>query len=180
VAAVRSLCQQGNGRAAGPAGGACHHRAIPADLGLVEEPEVRGFSSRGRVALQEIPGVDTLLGPEMRSTGEVMGHAARFGHAFAKAQIAAGNRLPLEGAVFLSVNDFDKSAVLKLARDLQRMGFRLLATHGTAEFCTRAGLNVLPVHKVSEGSPNVVDLLRSGEIDLIINTPLGSVAHGDA
>lgn len=108
-----------------------------------------------------------------------MGHASHFGHAFAKAQIAAGSRLPTDGAVFLSVNDYDKSSALKLARDLQRMGFRLLATRGTADFCRKAGLDVTPVNKVSEGSPHVADLIRDGEIDLIINTPLGPVAHDD-
>jgi carbamoyl-phosphate synthase large subunit len=124
-------------------------------------------------------GVDATLGPEMRSTGEVMGHAADFGRAFAKAQIAAGDRLPLTGTICLSVNDFDKSAALKLARDLSRLGYTLMATRGTAAFCTRVGLDVTPVNKVSEGSPHVVDLIREGAIDLIINTPYGSVAYSD-
>ncbi|MBN1201575.1 MAG: carbamoyl-phosphate synthase large subunit [Anaerolineae bacterium] len=149
-------------------------------LGLVEEPRIDGFFVKEAVLpFKKFLGVDALLGPEMRSTGEVMGHAAQFGHAFAKAQLAAGDRLPLEGTVFLSVNDFDKSAALKLARDLQRMGFNLVATRGTAAFCVRAGLNIAPINKVSEGSPHVVDLIRGGEIVMIINTPLGSTAHGD-
>ncbi len=151
-----------------------------ADLGLVEEPRVDGFFVKEAVLpFKKFLGVDALLGPEMRSTGEVMGHAAQFGPAFAKAQLAAGDRLPLEGTIFLSVNDFDKSAALKLARDFQRLGFRLLATRGTASFCVGAGLNVMPVNKVGEGSPHVVDLIRAGEIDLIVNTPLGAAAHGD-
>jgi carbamoyl-phosphate synthase large subunit len=151
-----------------------------AELGLIEEPRVDGFFVKEAVLpFKKFLGVDTILGPEMRSTGEVMGHAAHFGHAFAKAQLAAGDRLPLEGTVFLSVNDFDKSAALKLARDLQRLGFRLLATRGTAAFFTHAGLSVEAVNKVSEGSPHVVDLIRAGGIDLIINTPLGPMAHDD-
>jgi carbamoyl-phosphate synthase large subunit len=150
------------------------------ELGFTEEPRVDGFFVKEVVLpFRKFLGVDALLGPEMRSTGEVMGHASRFGHAFAKAQIAAGSSLPLEGTVFLSVNDFDKSAALKLARDLARMGFRLVATRGTAAFCARAGLDVTPVNKVSEGSPHAVDLIRAGEIALMINTPLGSVAHDD-
>ncbi|MBN1562418.1 MAG: carbamoyl-phosphate synthase large subunit [Anaerolineae bacterium] len=150
------------------------------ELGLFEEPRIDGFFVKEAVLpFKKFMGVDALLGPEMRSTGEVMGHASRFGHAFAKAQIAAGDSLPMSGTVFISVNDYDKSAGLKLARDLQRMGFELVATRGTAAFCVGAGLSVRPVSKVSEGSPNVVDLIRAGEIDLIINTPLGSTAHSD-
>ncbi|GIV81162.1 MAG: carbamoyl-phosphate synthase (glutamine-hydrolyzing) [Anaerolineae bacterium] len=150
------------------------------DLGLTEMPPVDGFFVKEAVLpFRKFLGVDALLGPEMRSTGEVMGHASRFGHAFAKAQLAAGDRLPLEGTVLLSVNDYDKSAALKLARDLQRMGFRLLATRGTAAFFIQAGLNVVPVNKVSEGSPHVVDLIRESAIDLIIITPLGPRAHDD-
>ncbi len=151
-----------------------------ADLGLIEEPRVDGFFVKEAVLpFKKFLGVDTVLGPEMRSTGEVMGHAAHFGHAFAKAQLAAGDRLPLDGTVFLSVNDYDKSAALKLACDLQRLGFRLVATRGTAEFFIHAGLDVQPINKVSEGSPHVVDLIREGGIDLIINTPLGPRAHDD-
>ncbi len=149
-------------------------------LGLFEDLEVDGFFVKEAVLpFKKFLGMDALLGPEMRSTGEVMGHAAHFGHAFAKAELAAGTALPLAGTVLLSVNDFDKSAALKLARDLARMGFRLLGTRGTADFIRRAGLEVAPVNKVSEGSPHVVDLIRDGGIDLIITTPLGSTAHGD-
>ncbi len=150
------------------------------DLGLTEMPKVDGFFVKEAVLpFKKFLGVDALLGPEMRSTGEVMGHAAHFGHAFAKAQLAAGDRLPLTGTVFLSVNDFDKSAALKLGRDLQRLGFRLLATRGTAAFCARAGLDVMAVNKVSEGSPHVIDLIVQGQIDLIVNTPWGPTAHDD-
>jgi carbamoyl-phosphate synthase large subunit len=150
------------------------------DLGLIEEPPVDGFFVKEVVLpFKKFLGADTVLGPEMRSTGEVMGHASNFGYAFAKAQLAAGNPLPTEGTVFLSVNDYDKSAALKLARDLQRMGFRLCGTPGTAAFCNRVGLQVETVNKVSEGSPHIVDLIRDGAIHLIINTPLGPVAHSD-
>jgi carbamoyl-phosphate synthase large subunit len=150
------------------------------ELGLTEEPPVDGFFVKEAVLpFKKFMGVDARLGPEMRSTGEVMGHAARFGHAFAKAQIAAGVPLPLSGTIFLSVNDFDKSATLKLARDLHRMGFKILATRGTADFCARANIAAGKVNKVSEGSPHVVDLIQAGQIDLVINTPLGSDAHSD-
>ena len=151
-----------------------------ADQGFVEEPPVRGFFVKEAVLpFKKFLGVDTRLGPEMRSTGEVMGHAPQFGHAFAKAQLAAGDRLPLQGRVFISVNDLDKSAAVKLARELHRLGFALFASHGTAEFCTRAKLPIETLKKVSQGHPNVIDAMESGDIDLIINTPAGSVATHD-
>ena len=151
-----------------------------AELGVLDEPVVEGFFVKEAVLpFKKMPGADALLGPEMRSTGEVMGHAARFGHAFAKAQLAAGVGLPLEGAVLISVNDFDKGAALKIARDLKRMGFHLIATPGTADTLRRAGLQVQTVNKVTQGSPHVVDLIRSGQVDLILNTPLGPRAQTD-
>ncbi|MGC8782271.1 MAG: carbamoyl-phosphate synthase large subunit, partial [Anaerolineae bacterium] len=125
-------------------------------------------------------GSDYRLGPEIRSTGEVLGHAASFGHAFAKAESAAGTPLPTEGAVLITVNDFDKAAVVKIARDLHRMGFRLYATRGTADWLARVGLPVTPVKKVSEGHPNIQDMVENGELQLIINTPLGARAHDDS
>ncbi len=115
----------------------------------------------------------------MRSTGEVMGHAASFGRAFAKAQLAVGSKFPLDGTAFISVNPYDRNAVVIIARDLHQMGFRLLATRGTAEMLVQAGLPVTIMNKVSEGSPHIVDAIRAGEIDLILNTPRGSVAHAD-
>jgi carbamoyl-phosphate synthase large subunit len=118
-------------------------------------------------------GVDPVLGPEMRSTGEVMGVADNFGEAFAKAQIAAGQVLPVKGTVFLSVNDHDKTNVAKLARQFVEMGFHLVATHGTAAILEQAGLQPERVYKVKEGRPNVVDLIKGGRIQLIINTPRG-------
>ncbi|MCY4464246.1 MAG: carbamoyl-phosphate synthase large subunit [Chloroflexi bacterium] len=149
-------------------------------LGFTEEPPVSGFFVKEAVfPFQKFPGVDTRLGPEMRSTGEVMGHAATFSHAFVKSQSAAGLPLPEAGAVFISVNDFDKAVVARLARDLSRMGFALVATEGTASWLQRAGLQVSRVNKLSQGSPHVLDAMRGGEIDLIINTPLGGTAHED-
>jgi carbamoyl-phosphate synthase large subunit len=150
------------------------------ELGVTDEPHVEGFFVKEAVLpFKKLPGADIILGPEMRSTGEVMGHAAHFGHAFAKSQLAAGMGLPQAGAVLISVNDYDKSAGLKIARDLHRMGFTLVATAGTAEFFRRTGLPVEMVNKVPQGSPHVVDLIRSGKVQLILNTPLGPRAHSD-
>jgi carbamoyl-phosphate synthase large subunit len=121
----------------------------------------------------KFPGVDTVLGPEMKSTGEVMGVADNFGEAFAKAQIAAGQVLPLKGTIFLSVNDHDKEGAVGLARQFIEMGFHLVATHGTAAALEAAGLHPERVYKVKEGRPNVVDLIKGDRIQLIINTPRG-------
>ncbi|WP_433972900.1 carbamoyl-phosphate synthase large subunit [Tunturiibacter lichenicola] len=121
----------------------------------------------------KFPGVDTVLGPEMKSTGEVMGVADNFGEAFAKAQIAAGQVLPLQGTIFLSVNDHDKEGAVSLARQFVEMGFHLVATHGTAIVLEQAGLQPERVYKVKEGRPNVVDLIKGDRIQLIVNTPRG-------
>src|SRR5690606_26017712 len=128
---------------------------------------------------QKFPGVDARLTPEMRSTGEVMGHASSFGHAFIKSQVAAGSTLPASGTVLITVNDFDKGAAMKIARDLHNLGFKLLATSGTARALELIGLPVQKVNKVSEGSPDILDALKDGTIDLIINTPHGKQAHLD-
>ena len=121
----------------------------------------------------KFPGVDTVLGPEMKSTGEVMGVADNFGEAFAKAQIAAGQKLPTAGTVFISVTDHDKPQVADLARRFADMGFKLVATAGTADVLEAAGLTTDRVYKVKEGRPNVVDLIKGERIQLIINTPHG-------
>jgi len=118
-------------------------------------------------------GVDTVLGPEMKSTGEVMGVAASFGEAFAKAQLSAGQVLPTGGTVFFSVNDHDKPAAIDLARRYVHLGFRIVATEGTANVLEKSGLSVERVFKVKEGRPNVVDLIKGDRIQLIINTPRG-------
>jgi carbamoyl-phosphate synthase large subunit len=122
----------------------------------------------------KFPGVDTVLGPEMRSTGEVMGVADNFGEAFAKAQISAGQKLPTQGSIFISVTDHDKPQVADVARRFVDMGFKLVATAGTADVLEEAGLNVERVYKVKEGRPNVVDLIKGERIHLIINTPHGA------
>jgi carbamoyl-phosphate synthase large subunit len=125
------------------------------------------------------PGVDTILGPEMRSTGEVMGIATDPGWALAKAFMASGSALPAGGTVFVSVANRDKRAILLPARRLDQLGFRLLATRGTAGVLERAGVAVERVDKVSEGEPNVVDRIRAGEVDMIVNTPFGRSPRTD-
>jgi carbamoyl-phosphate synthase large subunit len=150
------------------------------DLNFTEEPRVNGFFVKEAVLpFQKFPGVDARLGPEMRSTGEVMGHASNFGHAFVKAQMATSVPLPTEGRVFISVNDYDKGAAVKIARDLHQLGFKLVATDGTSAFLKMIGIPSERINKVSQGSPHVVDALRAGEIELVINTPRGEEAHTD-
>ena len=124
-------------------------------------------------------GVDLILGPEMRSTGEVMGIADSFGMAFAKAQISADGALPLKGSVFLTVNDHDKDNLVPIARRFHALGFRLLATEGTARYLRARGIPAERVLKVYEGRPNAIDLLVSGHIQLLINTPLGKLTQQD-
>src|SRR6202521_1149171 len=124
-------------------------------------------------------GVDTILGPEMRSTGEVMGIAKGVGGAFAKAQLAAGQRLPRKGAIFLSVSDHDKRHVAPLAKELHALGFRLVATRGTAAALEATGVPAERVYKVNEGRPNIVDLVKTGKVDMVINTPLGRESFYD-
>jgi carbamoyl-phosphate synthase large subunit len=124
-------------------------------------------------------GVDPILGPEMRSTGEVMGIGETFGEAFAKSQLSAGTRLPLEGRAFLSVRDKDKAKAIEIARRLLEIGFELVATRGTAQYLSEAGLPVRTVYKVMEGRPNIVDLVKGGEIQLLVNTPIGAKSFFD-
>jgi carbamoyl-phosphate synthase large subunit len=121
----------------------------------------------------KFPGVDTVLGPEMKSTGEVMGVADNFGEAFAKAQIAAGQKLPTQGTLFISVTDHDKPHVAEVARKFVDMGFKLVATAGTADVIEGAGMACDRVYKVKEGRPNVVDFIKGDRIQLIVNTPQG-------
>ncbi len=150
------------------------------DLGLVDDLEVAGVFVKAPVfPFVRFPGVDTILGPEMKSTGEVMGGAATFGAAYAKAQLAAGNRLPREGTAFISVNDEDKASAVPIARDLAGIGFSLLATHGTAAYLRAHGLEVELVFKVNEGRPHIADRLLNRDIDLVINTPLGRESFFD-
>ena len=118
----------------------------------------------------KFPGADTILGPEMKSTGEVMGVGESFGEAFVKSQLAAGERLPKSGKVFLSVRDSDKPATVEIAQALIALGFDLVATRGTARAIEAAGMKVTPVNKVAEGRPHVVDMIKNGDISLIVNT----------
>jgi carbamoyl-phosphate synthase large subunit len=150
------------------------------EFGLSEELPFQYFFVKSPVfPFQKFPGVDTILGPEMKSTGEVMGVGKTFGLAFGKAQLSAHHRIPTSGRVFLSVNEHDKARVVPLARDLAALGFKLVATRGTGATLRAAGLKVEKVYKVNEGRPNVVDLIMSNKIDLIVNTPLGRASRFD-
>jgi carbamoyl-phosphate synthase large subunit len=124
-------------------------------------------------------GVDILLGPEMRSTGEVMGLDEEFGQAFIKSQIAAGQLLPRSGTVFISVKNRDKRSITLVAQQLEALGFELVATQGTAKALQRYGLHARVVKKIHEGRPNVLDLIKSGEVQLVINTPSGRLPRAD-
>ncbi len=151
-----------------------------AEFALPDELEVARFYIKAPVfPFVKFPGVDPILGPEMRSTGEVMGVAENFGGAFLKAQQGAGTRLPRAGTVFISVNDHDKSDMMEMARRLHEMGFKLVATRGTQRRLEKAGLPCEVVYKVDEGRPNITDLIKSKQIHLIINTPLGRVSFYD-
>jgi carbamoyl-phosphate synthase large subunit len=144
------------------------------ELGFTREVEVGHVSVKESVfPFNRFAGVDTVLGPEMKSTGEVMGIDHAFGIAFAKAQLAAGQVLPRKGKVFISVKNRDKRAIIFIAKKLTDFGFQIVATRGTAKALSQNGIPVQGVYKVHEGRPNVVDLIKNREIDLIINTPTG-------
>jgi carbamoyl-phosphate synthase large subunit len=150
------------------------------EIGFLDEPELDGFFVKEVVLpFNKFPGAFVRLGPEMRSTGEVMGHASSFGHAYAKAAMGAYEALPTEGKILLTVNDNDKANILKIARDLHKLGFEIVGTRGTAEFLCRFGVPTLAVNKVSEGSPHVVDLINAGEVGFVVSTPLGGRAYTD-
>ncbi len=150
------------------------------ELGVTADPVPYAVSAKEVVLpFIKFPGVDILLGPEMRSTGEVMGIDRSMGLAFAKSQVAAGNRMPESGTVFLSLNDRDKALMGSLGRDLVDLGFRLMATKGTAEALRKQGLDVDEVYKVGEARPHVVDRIINEEIDWIINTPMGMESSYD-
>jgi carbamoyl-phosphate synthase large subunit len=139
----------------------------------------RTFVKESVLPFHRFPGTDILLGPEMRSTGEVMGISTDYGLAFAKSQAAAGFPVPSGGTAFISVHDYDKPEALPLAQELKRLGFRVLATRGTAAFLAARGVAAEVVYKVNEGRPHCVDLIRSGRIDLVFNTPLGGESFYD-
>ncbi|MBO9340823.1 MAG: carbamoyl-phosphate synthase large subunit [Roseiflexus sp.] len=150
------------------------------ELGFTQEPPLNGFFVKEAVLpFDKFPGAAVFLSPEMRSTGEVMGHASTFGHAFAKAEMGANQRIPTSGGALLTVNDYDKGAIGRIARDLVKLGFTIYATRGTATWLHRLGLPAIVVNKVSEGSPHTVDLIASGKVGLVISTPLGSRAYAD-
>ncbi len=128
---------------------------------------------------RRFPQTDHLLGPEMKSTGEVMGIGRDFGEAFARAQMATGQGLPADGTVFISVNDNDKDAMLPIARDLTELGYGMLATGGTARYLNERGVKAATVAKVGEGSPHIGQLIRQGEVQMVINTPLGQRSRYD-
>jgi carbamoyl-phosphate synthase large subunit len=151
-----------------------------AELGLTNDLEVAGVFVKSPVfPFVRFPGVDTILGPEMKSTGEVMGGSSNFGVAFAKAQLAVGQRLPASGTAFVSVNNDDKPNLLPIARDLADLGFRLIATRGTAAYLRAFGLTVDVVFKVNEGRPNIADEIVNRKVDLVVNTPLGRESFFD-
>ena len=150
------------------------------DFNLPEELTVKRFFIKSPVfPFAKFPGVDPILSPEMHSTGEVMGIGDTFGEAYGKAMMGAGLSLPSSGKAFLSVKDADKGAAVLLARRLSRLGFSIIATLGTSARLLEVGMNVETVFKVNEGRPNIVDHIKSGEISLVINTPLGRASHYD-
>ena len=151
-----------------------------AELGLADDLDVAGVFVKTPVfPFVRFPGVDTILGPEMKSTGEVMGGADSFGAAFAKAQLAVGQRLPEEGCAFISVNNDDKPTALPVVRGLAELGFSIVATRGTAAYLRAHGIDANVVYKVNEGRPNVADEIVNGTIHLIVNTPLGRESFFD-
>ncbi|MGC9053403.1 MAG: carbamoyl-phosphate synthase large subunit [Candidatus Hydrogenedens sp.] len=150
------------------------------DMGLNKDPEPPYISAKEVVLpFIKFPGVDIILGPEMRSTGEVMGIDKNMGLAYAKSQIAAGNSIPLEGTIFISLNDHDKKHIGSVARDLYELGFKFIATKGTASVLRSQGIDVAEVFKVGEGRPNVLDCIINGYINWIINTPKGKSSKDD-
>ncbi len=151
------------------------------ELGLTAEVLPRHVSVKESVfPFNKFPGVDTILGPEMKSTGEVMGIDTTFGAAYAKAQLGAGTRLPRKGKVFISVRDEDKEPVAPIAQKLQGLGFQIVATRGTAAYFKQHGIAVEIVKKVQEGSPNIAEAIKNGEIAMVINTPRDAHSHADS
>jgi carbamoyl-phosphate synthase large subunit len=151
-----------------------------ADLNYTQEVIPKHISVKEAVLpFEKFSGTDTILGPEMRSTGEVMGIDANFGTAFAKAELAANQRLPLKGTVFISMSDRDKESVVPVVKDLMDLGFSIVATEGTRKALKANGLDVELVFKLHEGRPHVLDWIKNEKIQLIINTPSGEEAQAD-
>ncbi|KPJ64952.1 carbamoyl phosphate synthase large subunit, partial [candidate division WOR-1 bacterium DG_54_3] len=142
------------------------------ELGAEKEIIPEHFSVKEAVfPFNRFPGVDPVLGPEMKSTGEVMGIDPDFGVAYMKAQIAAGQKIPMEGKVFISVNDRDKRKIVDIAKRFDALGYRVVSTSGTGEILRKSGLEIEEVAKLGEGRPDVLDLIKNGEVKLLINTP---------
>lgn len=150
------------------------------ELGFTESITPEHYSVKEAVfPFSKFPGIDISLGPEMKSTGEVMGIDADLGMAYAKSQMAASSQLPLEGKIFFSVKDRDKEASIPLAKEFADLGFELYSTSGTARTFEEAGIKVNTLHKLAEGRPNVLDMIKNGEIAMVINTPSGRVPRRD-
>ena len=149
-------------------------------LGFTKEIIPKHVSIKESVfPFNRFPGVDVILGPEMKSTGEVMGIDKDFGQAFVKSQLAAGQKLPKKGNVFISVRDKDKNDVVPIVRKLQDLGFHIYATSGTAASLEKNNIKVLILPKIAEGRPNILDLMKDGKIQLVINTPSGRIPRQD-
>jgi carbamoyl-phosphate synthase large subunit len=151
-----------------------------ADFDLKPWPQRHVAVKEAVFPFARFPGVDVILGPEMKSTGEVMGLDRDFAHAFAKSQIAAGSPIPQAGQVFVSVREHDKPAIVAIARRLVELGFSIIATRGTAAYLGREGLTVAVINKVLEGRPHIVDALKNDEIQLVFNTTEGAQAITDS
>jgi carbamoyl-phosphate synthase large subunit len=152
-----------------------------AELGFTTPVAIKHIAVKEAVfPFAKFPGVDTLLGPEMKSTGEVMGIDKDFGMSFAKSQIAAGNPMPVSGRVFLSVKDKDKAGVLEVAQGLEKAGFQIVATRGTADYLRKRGITVETVNKVTEGRPHIVDQITDMKVDLVVNTVYGAQSQKDS
>jgi carbamoyl-phosphate synthase large subunit len=150
------------------------------ELGFTREKQISHVAVKESVfPFIKFPGVDAILGPEMKSTGEVMGLDSTFGAAYAKSQIAAGQKLPKEGNVFISVKNQDKRNVVFIAKKLADLGFKLMATSGTADVLIKNDLEVQVLPKLHEGRPNIIDFIKDGKVNLIINTPAGKATKED-
>jgi carbamoyl-phosphate synthase large subunit len=150
------------------------------DLGFTREVVPSYVAVKESVfPFSRFPGVDIILGPEMKSTGEVMGIDCDFGSAYIKSQIAAGQKIPLKGNVFISVRDKDKRSMVMIARQLHELGFNIFATEGTAGALQRNGIPATTLAKIAEGRPNVLDLMKDGKIQMVINTPSGRTPRQD-
>jgi carbamoyl-phosphate synthase large subunit len=151
------------------------------DLGITEERETKHISVKEAVfPFDRFPGVDTILGPEMKSTGEVMGIDKDFGRAFGKSQVSSGNRIPLSGKIFISLKDKDKPAAVSIVKKLLELGLSVIATRGTARYLNEHGIGVQVINKVIEGRPHIVDLIKNKEVHFIINTVSGAQAQRDS